>query len=151
MIISHRGYANGPDKDRENNPKAILEMIAKEYYVEVDLRIFDGELWLGHDQALHKINEEFLDTYKNSLVIHAKNLATAEALFSTTKYNWFMHDLDLATLTSWNWLWLYPGGYSKKGVVLNFQDPYMFGYEKRECFGICTDYPMKYKTYRESK
>lgn len=145
ILISHRGNLLGPNKETENNPKRILECIKFGFTVEVDLRINENGLMLGHDSPTYLIGESFLSDNRNSLVIHAKDIHTASKLLATDhKYNWFFHDLDRMTLTSWKWMWLYPGEYSKDGVILNFNDPSISGFETRECFGICTDYPTKY-------
>ena len=51
-IISHRGNIKGPLPDQENRPSYIDCAMGSGYDVEIDLRIVDGELWLGHDLSL---------------------------------------------------------------------------------------------------
>ena len=49
-IISHRGNIRGAIPDKENRPSYIDCAIGSGYDVEIDLRMIDGELWLGHDE-----------------------------------------------------------------------------------------------------
>ena len=51
IIISHRGNLNGIDLERENNPYFIDDCISKGFDVEIDLRIKENKLFLGHDFA----------------------------------------------------------------------------------------------------
>ena len=159
IIISHRGNLYGPGNKanpyNENSPEAILLAIGYGFNVEIDVRVTVDvlgkynkyTLWCGHDKPEYRLDPEFLKTYKDKLVIHVKDIPTAE-FFSRTDFNWFYHENDSMVLTSWRWLWLHPSRYSIKGVNLQFQDPDLVGYINPDSFGICTDYPLKYRAPR---
>jgi hypothetical protein len=49
ILISHRGNINGIESNNENNPEYIQKALDLVYNVEVDLRIKDNKLYLGHD------------------------------------------------------------------------------------------------------
>ena len=52
-IISHRGNIRGASPDKENRPSYIDCAIGSGYDVEIDLRMIDGELWLGPVSYTH--------------------------------------------------------------------------------------------------
>ena len=142
IIISHRANLNGPNKNLENNPKQILEVI-KRYDVEIDLWRINSELFLGHDNAQYKINDSFLNLNKDKLWVHAKNLDCIAYLFNTD-LNWFWHENDKFTLTSKNNIWCYPGTYISNGITVVFNDSKKCDIPNY-CLGICTDYPTNYR------
>ena len=64
-IISHRGNIDGVNTDTENDPNQIDKVIHMGYDVEIDLRIKDDRLFLGHDYLQYEINIEWLNKRKN--------------------------------------------------------------------------------------
>jgi len=141
LIISHRANLNGPNKELENNPQQIIEVI-KEYDVEIDLWRINNELFLGHDNPQYKINHNFLNLNKNKLWIHAKNLDCISYLFNTD-LNWFWHENDKVTLTSKKNIWCYPGTYIENSITVIFNDSKKCDIPNY-CLGNCTDYPTNY-------
>lgn len=144
-IIAHRGNIDGPSKD-ENKPSVIDEAITLGYEVELDLRILNNELYLGHDEPTYLIDIDFLLDRLDKLWIHCKDI---ESLIYCTQYltnaNYFWHQEDDYTLTSKNYIWVYPAisipTKSKCICVLpEVNDQFMFN-----CQGICTDYANAYK------
>ena len=73
-IISHRGNIRGAIPDHENRPSYIDCAMGSGYDVEIDLRVVDGELWLGHDEPQYKIEHSWLEPRKEFLWIHCKDL-----------------------------------------------------------------------------
>jgi len=142
IIISHRGNLKGKDLSKENNP-AHLQHVMGDHKImcEVDLWLVDNELLLGHDFPEYKIDESFLESFANFLVIHAKDLNAANWLYdSQRKYNWFYHKNDEMTLTSHGWIWSYPGIYMDNGVVVELGPPNTA--ITLHTRGVCTDYPL---------
>lgn len=135
IIISHRGNLNGIDKKLENNPLHILEL-SKKINVEIDLWFINNELFLGHDDPVHKIDQSF---FNSKMWIHCKNIEAAQFM-SEKKWNWFWHDNDKMTITSKGYIWCYPNIFLKNGITV------MKNYQKDLplTFGICTDYINKY-------
>lgn len=144
-IISHRGNLEGPDPSKENDPRQIEIVLATtKFLVEVDLWINDSKFELGHDYPEYPIDPEWLLKYKDYLVIHAKDVNTANTLYITgKKFNWFFHNTDDMTLTSQGWIWSYPGVYMTNGIVVELGKP-----NKAmilNTFGVCTDYPLEWQ------
>ncbi len=150
LIISHRGNLHGPDKSLENNPKHI-EQIINDYCVEVDLRVENDKLYLGHDECQYPIDREWLYRHRKSLWIHCKDVQALRFCSESKDFHYFWHNTDDYTITSQNIVWAYPGkekvskftvlvmpeGHWSHEEILSF-DPY----------GICTDYPESYKYYK---
>lgn len=106
-IIVHRGtdYLN---KENENKPESILKFISLGYNCEIDLRVIDNKLYLGHDLPQYEIDSGFIiDNYKN-LFIHCKNfnairyLKDWEDKYSEIFFHYFTHENDKYHLTSLN-------------------------------------------------
>ena len=136
IIISHRGNVNGRDKDRENNPKYIKDLINKNINIEVDLWRKDNKLFLGHDLPQYLIDKKYLEYPK--FWIHAKNLAAVEFLMKTDLH-WFWHDIDKVTLTSKGFIWCYPGYECEGGIMVDDRQT-----TNVKVSGICTDFLLNY-------
>ncbi len=135
-IISHRANLNGIDKENENNPSKILDVI-KKYDVEVDVWFLDNKWFLGHDKPQYLVDFSF---FNEKMWIHCKNLLAVSKL-KETELNWFWHEKDQITLTSKKFIWCYPNVYVKDGITVEFEhNPNLPDY----ILGICTDYPEKY-------
>jgi hypothetical protein len=146
-LIAHRGNINGPDFDNENRPEAILYALSLGYECEIDIWVKNNELFLGHDIPMYPTTKEFLNNIRNSLWIHAKNNEAVLWLMEQgNQFNWFWHQNDNHTLTSWGFLWSYPGcqlkGYKCVYVMPEYdktesgKSENLYSYEY-----ICTDYP----------
>ena len=139
-LIAHRGLVMGPSKEFENKPAQIETALAMGFDCEIDLRVIDGELWLGHDEPQYKIDQEFLE--QSGLWIHAKNLEALHYLTST-ELNYFWHQEDDYTLTSRGFIWAFPGKpLTERTVMLmpEWIDPSFSTLKDSKCFGICSDY-----------
>lgn len=137
LLISHRGNISGPNKQSENNPKHVLEVLNK-YNVEIDAWYQDDCWYLGHDEPTYQIDSSF---FKCGMWIHCKNIQAVEEL-KKTEFNWFWHENDRLTLTSHKNIWCFPGIYVKSGITVETE----FKKDLPEyILGICTDYPEYYK------
>ena len=139
IVISHRGNIEGPNPLLENHPNQILKCLDKDFEVEIDVWFLDG-WFLGHDEPQHKVDIAFLQ--KSKLWCHAKNI---EALYNLRKnnINCFWHQKDDVTLTSTGFIWTYPGKKLTKNSICVM--PELLDQDIKECHGVCTDYPLKYK------
>ena len=54
--IAHRGNTEGPS-GMENHPDHIAKALDQGYDVEVDVRIIDGEMFLGHDKPQYEVSQ----------------------------------------------------------------------------------------------
>jgi hypothetical protein len=57
----------GPSPSLENSPDYIDKAISLGFDVEVDVRLVEGEIWLGHDQPQYKVDLQFLLDRLNNL------------------------------------------------------------------------------------
>jgi hypothetical protein len=139
LKISHRGNLSGPSP-RENHPVYIEEAIYAGFDVEIDIRLIDNQLWLGHDDPQYLISQTFLDRYKDSLWIHCKNLAALEYFIGLKEdYKYFWHEEDSYTLTSNGLIWTYPGKPVTKRSIIVLKDEELPP-DTNTVFGICSDY-----------
>jgi hypothetical protein len=143
IYIAHRGLINGPDADKENNPEWIREVLNMGYSVELDLRYASGKLMLGHDDGIHPVKLDFLLENRHKLWIHAKDYEALDFLSAGHGLNYFWHDIDNYTMTSYGYIWCYPGKtVPKMGICVQPEwndgfDPTNF---KPNCIGICSKY-----------
>ena len=145
--IAHRGNINGRNIERENHPNYIDEAISLGYDVEIDIWMIEGVLFLGHDEPQYPIDFDWLEERSSVLWIHCKNI---DALLSCTDddyalamLNYFWHEEDTVTLTSFNWIWAYPGKQPIKGSIAVM--PEINNDNISEAGGICSDFIKNYK------
>tara|TARA_R110002074_G_scaffold398178_1_gene589726 strand:+ start:1183 stop:1614 length:432 start_codon:yes stop_codon:yes gene_type:complete len=142
ILISHRGNIEGPNPQFENHPTRIDGALSKGYDCEIDVRIIDNEIYLGHDNPTHLINIGWLHNRKNNLWIHCKDLETFSK-FNTyyNKLNYFFHDSDLGVLTSLSYIW--SANNVKNGILVM---PELFDTKPNKyTLGVCSDYIKSYK------
>ena len=147
IYISHRGNINGRIEDSENNPEYIDDTIGIGYDVEVDVWYKENEWWLGHDEPQYPIDFDWIDKRSQKLWVHCKNIEAVE-YFNENEYdckdiNWFWHEEDTVTLTSFNYVWAYPGKQPiRKSIAVM---PEINNDDTSNCMGICSDVIQKYK------
>ncbi len=146
-IIAHRANINGPSSKYENTIYNINKCIKLGFDVEIDIRVINGKLYLGHDKATQMIEEKELNKFKEHSWIHCKNLE-AITFFSNNiiKFNYFWHENDSYTLTSKGYIWAYPGQKLSNSCICVMPEVKHslkeFSYlQEMQIAGICTDYP----------
>lgn len=141
-IISHRGNINGPS-ELENDPNQLLHAVGLGFDVEVDIWGVDGEVWLGHDKPQYLVDKSFIYKIKDVAWFHCKNL---EAIFilqnAIYPLNFFWHQSDSYAVTSYGYSWASPG-MPLNNLSINVL-PEQSGANSPDCFGVCTDYPLKF-------
>jgi len=147
IYISHRGNINGRIEDSENKPEYIDDTIQLGFDVEIDVWYIDGKWWLGHDGPQYEIDFEWMDNRSHKLWIHCKNKQAVEYLvendYEAANINWFWHENDAMTLTSFNYVWAYPGKQPiKKSIAVM---PEIYNDDISKCSGICSDFIKDYK------
>ncbi len=142
IIISHRGNIRGPVPDKENRPSYVDCAIGNGYHVEIDIRLINDELWLGHDEPQYKVDHNWLDKRRHYLWLHCKNIEAAKECWS---YHSFCHTSDPFTYTSTEKIWLHDLSMridSNTIIPLIDKDEVeSFMSVSENPFGICTDYP----------
>jgi hypothetical protein len=141
-LISHRGNINGRIIEAENRPDYIDDTIRLGYDVEIDLWVVDGKIYLGHDSFQYEINDEWLNERIDKLWIHCKNVESLNWI-KNTSLHYFWHENDTLTLTSKNYIWVYPGKQPIVGSIAVM--PEIFNDDVSNCLGICSDFIQDYK------
>lgn len=147
ILISHRGNINGKNEELENKPEYIDDAISLGYNVEIDIRMEMNQFWLGHDGPYYQIDLEWLLKRSDKLWVHCKNIKVVEYFieneYITKDINWFWHEEDTLTLTSFGYVWAYPGRQPiKKSISVM---PEIKNDDVSQCSGICSDFIENYK------
>lgn len=145
-IISHRANLYGKDLNTENNPSQIDKVIEMGFDVEIDLRVVNGTIYLGHDLPQYPIDFKWLEERENKLWIHAKDYDCVSFL-KKTNLNWFWHDKDDMTLTSHGIIWSNIDKYFNGGITVSLYHRELPDY----ILGVCTDEPLKYIKINNNK
>jgi hypothetical protein len=113
IFISHRGNLTGREPANENTIVYIIKALMKGFDVEIDVSLFDGKLFLGHDSPQEEVPDVFLGDSR--LWIHAKNAKAFAHLLAMRSdigkgdLRVFWHDKDAYALTSHGDIWTCPG------------------------------------------
>jgi hypothetical protein len=142
VLISHRGNIDGKIIERENHPDYIDEAIALGYDVEIDLWFIDGRTYLGHDEPQYEVDDCWLEERTDKLWVHCKNVESLNWIRSTILH-YFWHEEDTLTLTSKQYMWVYPGKQPIVGSIAVM--PELENDNVLLCKGICSDYIKYYK------
>ena len=99
------------------------------------------KFWLGHDEPTEAVDREWLKD--NDLWCHAKNYNALEAMMAMG-IHCFFHQKDDYTLTSYGYMWAYPG--KPGGVKTIAVHPEKLSLpEVKKFAGICGDNITTYK------
>jgi SAM-dependent methyltransferase len=151
-IISHRGNLTGSNPIRENSIDYIEEAILEGFNVEIDLRVVDGEFYLGHDDPQYFVTMDWLCKYNGVLWIHCKNREALERMStSMVKFNYFWHEIDRYAFTSKGFGLVLVGQIPYNNSVIVMPESislYSFDHGKeyiKDSYGIITDTPIFYR------
>jgi hypothetical protein len=147
IYISHRGNINGKNPHLENNPSYIDEAIDLGYDVEIDLWFIDGRTYLGHDGPQYEVDDEWFANRANKLWVHCKNTDSLNWIRNTILH-YFWHEEDTLTLTSKQYMWVYPGKQPIIGSVAVM--PEISNDDVSKCIGICSDVIKQYRDEKSS-
>lgn len=140
-LIAHRGNRCGPDPSNENNPSYIDEAIRRGYDVEIDVRLIDGGLYLGHDKPQYEVDIKYLHDISKYAWIHCKNLEALDFFLKKPEFNCFWHQNDDYTITSHGYIWAFPGKpVTGKSIAVMPELAGGFNSFNLDIFGICSDY-----------
>ncbi len=156
IVIAHRGNVDGVNSLRENSPSFIDEALDLGFHCEIDLRVKDGRLFLGHDEPQCNISKDWLFDRRDVVFIHCKDSEALEFLFKelgrdTKEFNIFWHDKDDYTITTSGLIWAYPGSNLLNirciSVMPESIDNSYVEKSIELCYGVCTDYAVRYARY----
>jgi len=141
-LISHRGNIDGKTPEKENSVSYIQKALKAGYDVEIDVWYINEKWYLGHDEPQYKVKYDFLTL--DGLWLHAKNGDALYHLLQDRCCNVFYHTDEDWVLTSKKYIWTYPNKklFTNSICVL----PELgFNGNLSICYGICSDYIIKYK------
>jgi hypothetical protein len=142
IYISHRGNLTGRIPNKENYPEYIDEAITAGFDVEVDIWLVDKRLYLGHDEPQYEVDNEWLVDRVDKLWVHCKNVEALNWIRNTILH-YFWHENDTLTLTSKQYVWVYPG---KQPIFESIAVmPEIHNDRVNKCAGICSDFVEDYK------
>ena len=142
ILISHRGNIDGKKPHLENQPEYIDEAIALGYDVEIDLWLADGRTYLGHDEPQYEVDDDWLGKRADKLWVHCKNVESLNWIRNTILH-YFWHENDTLTLTSKQYMWVYPGKQPIIGSIAVM--PERENEDVSKCIGVCSDKIKNYK------
>jgi len=142
IYISHRGNLKGRNVERENQPEYIDEAIKAGFDVEIDMWWVDGRVYLGHDNPQYEVDNEWLVDRADKLWIHCKNVELLNWIRSTILH-YFWHEEDTLTLTSKQYMWVYPGKQPIIGSIAVM--PEIHNDKIKKCAGVCSDFVEDYR------
>ena len=111
-LISHRGNIFGKNETTENHPDYIQKALDLGYDVEIDLWCVRDDWYLGHDGPQYSCLDIKRYLKDSRVWIHCKNIEALIGIVQWNKFvnaNYFFHVTDPVTLTSYNWIWAFPG------------------------------------------
>jgi hypothetical protein len=145
ILISHRGNVNGKSENIENEPSFIETALSKGFDVEIDIRIIEGSLYLGHDVAQYKVEKNWVIERRSKLWIHCKNIDSLSFFKEIDMdINYFWHQEDDVTITSKGYFWTYPGKQLTKNSIAVMPETKPFE-NIQISLGICSDFIEKFK------
>lgn len=141
VLISHRGNLNGRVPEAENTKEFIQAAIEHGFDVEIDVRLIDGSLFLGHDAAEHPVELDWLLERKDSLWIHAKNFAALSYLLEFD-FRIFYHQVEAHTIISnCGLIWSHNIAEANEKSIIPLLDlDSIRTYDNKPVYGICSDF-----------
>jgi hypothetical protein len=147
MLISHRGNLNGKITERENSKEYIDEAIKAGFYVEIDIRTKNNNLYLGHDEPQYLVTLEWLSERLEFLIVHAKDFDSFNTLIEYNDLKIFFHTCEEhVIINNTKLFWSHDlKTASNKSIIplLNLDDIKLHSHLKNKVFGICSDYIIK--------
>lgn len=144
-LIAHRGNLMGAQPEKENTLAYIQDALLAGFDVEVDVRLVDGQLYLGHDEPQEKVELYYLENSR--IWVHAKTAETYLYLREIgSSAHYFLHDEDDFAITSLGFLWTHPkcSNLTSKSVLVKFEYDQEFIPQLLQIHGICSDYVAEY-------
>jgi hypothetical protein len=141
LMISHRGNISSIQPVRENSPSYIDEAIIAGYDVEMDVRLINGCLVLGHDTPDYQISLEWILERKHNLFVHTKNFGALSFLINKDLRTFFHQKEEHTIINHCNLIWshnLVEANENSIIPLLSRND--IENFEIKNVYGICSDF-----------
>lgn len=143
-LISHRGNINGLYPELENSHLYIQTAINSGYDVEIDVRLIDGKLFLGHDAPNYEISLNWLLERKDYLWVHTKNFGALQYLIDQNLRIFYHQKENHTIINNCNLIWSHELSESNERSIiplLSQEDvTAYYKYNGREVAGVCSDF-----------
>jgi len=143
ILISHRGNIAGRIPEAENRPAYIQDTLVLGYDVEIDVRIKEGQLYLGHDHPQYRVELDWLLERKDKLWVHTKDFESLNLLINTDLRVFFHEQERHSIINNTNLIWSHDlGSVSDKSIIplLDLQSIEEYGYLVQDVYGVCSDH-----------
>ena len=104
-LISHRGNISGLCPELENQTSYIQRAINSGYDVEIDVRIIDDSLFLGHDVPDYEVSLSWLLEHRDYLWVHAKNFRALSHLVDQNLRVFYHQKENHTIINNCNLIW----------------------------------------------
>lgn len=143
VLISHRGNINELNPEKENSSEYIDDAIYAGYDVEIDVRLINGNLYLGHDTPDYQLSLDWLLDRKDKLWVHCKNFDALQYLI-TENLRIFYHQKENHTIINkCNIIWsheLSEANYKSIIPLLSKEDINNYQGNFNNIYGTCSDF-----------
>lgn len=141
-LISHRGNLNEILPEKENSPQYIDEAIQQGYDVEIDIRLINNVLYLGHDTPDYKVTLEFLKFRRDYLWVHCKNFAVLSYLVDSNLRIFFHQKEDHSIINNCDLIWSHKlSEANERSIIPLLSSDDILEYHKyKHVYGICSDF-----------
>lgn len=141
ILIAHRGNIDSVKPDKENTQDYIDEAIIFGYDVEIDVRLIDNKLYLGHDTPDHEVSMGWLLDRRHELWVHTKNFSALNLLIDTDLRTFYHQKEDHTIINNCNLIWSHNlEEANSKSIIPLLDAADIFDFEKYNVYGICSDY-----------
>lgn len=142
IFISHRGNIDEVYPDRENSPNYIDEAIGQGYDVEMDVRLVNGKLYLGHDEPQYEISLQWLLDRKSHLWVHTKNFAALSHLIDQPLRTFYHQKENHTIINHCNLIWSHElSEANEKSIIpLISQEDIARQPMPQNVYGVCSDF-----------
>jgi len=140
LFISHRGNLDGLNPERENTKGYVQEAIDKGFQVEIDIRVEDGSLFLGHDSPDCEIDLNWLCERSSSLWVHCKDFDSLSML-ADKDLRIFFHEKERYSIISNKLIWAHDlSNVDSKCIIPLLTEDQVMTWNPKPVFGICSDF-----------
>lgn len=150
ILIAHRGNIDQVVPSLENKPSYIDDAIMAGYDVEIDVRLIDDELYLGHDTPDYKISLDWLLIRQDHLWVHTKNFAALSHLIDKNIRTFYHQKENHTIINNCNLIWSHElSEANEKSIIplLSMEDIVREPIRKN-VYGICSDFVKVIRDYQ---
>lgn len=151
LFISHRGNLNGPIPERENSPDYIDEANSAGFMAEVDIKVIDDQVILGHGEQSYPVSWQWLSQRSERLLLHLKNREAVRVIPDYwSHFRYFCNEKDEFSFTSSGFILCWSKHPNRYGWGSKYMLPLIDladieQYDEISAGAVISDYPLKCK------